>query len=136
LTYFGKKEALIKAAKGHEFLIFEVEYQKLSREEAEENIEKGVFIIFPIPVGVGDYEGVTFKLAHDKGYEVVRTVLEGKCKIDPDANYPVGWKGRGRCEIYYKKEWNPRYLVLSSWAKGIVLAFPMIKDKPIAKIPL
>jgi hypothetical protein len=129
LTYFGKKEALIKAAKGHEFLIFEVEYQKLSREEAEEKI-----VIFPAIRG--DYEGVTFELAHDKGHEVVSTVLEGKCRIDPDANYPVGWKGRGRCVIYYKKEWNPRYLVLSSWAKGFYLITPVVSYKPIAKIPL
>lgn len=133
-TYLGIEKVLIRAAPNHEFLIFEVEYEKLSREEAEENIKEGRYIIFPVPVGVGDYRGVTFRLAHSEGYEIVWTALEGECKISPSANYTVGWKGYGRCVFYYKKEWNPEYLVLSSWARGIVLILPIGRDEPVAKL--
>lgn len=132
---YGEKKLMV-AHEGHEFLIFEVEYEKLSKEEAEKNIKKGFvspLIVAGIPIGWGDFKGVTFELAYAEGYDGP-VVIDGICKIDPNVNHTVGWKGKGKCEFYYRKEWKPQYLVLSSYSKGILLIFPIGKSIPVAKL--
>jgi hypothetical protein len=87
-----------------------------------------------IPLGWGDFRGIEFKLAYSEGYDINPMIIGGICEIDARANYTTGWRGEGTCYFYYKKEWEPKYLVLSARSTGIILIFPIGKSVPVAKI--
>lgn len=109
---------LIKAAEGHEFLRYEIEFQHL-------------FGCSGVGQGVGT--GVSVALVHQDGYDSTPadvSVIEGTCSVDPNEKKAVDWRARGVCQFYYDKAWKPQYLVLGEidLNKGI--------DRPAAKIAI
>lgn len=116
LVQVTKVEKII-AAKNHEFLRYEIEFEHF----------------FGCSGAGGSGTGVSVVLAYRNGYDAAPagvSVIEGACSVNAAEKRPLGWRSKGVCQFYYDKAWNPRYLVLGAVDAKINV------NRPAAKIDI